>query len=245
MTMIEVCAGSLKDCIVAQKIGANRIELNSALYLGGLTPSLATLILAKKQVKLPIICMVRPRGAGFCYDDDERAVIFADAELLLANGADGLAFGFLNEDKSINLEDTSRMIALCRQYQAESVFHRAIDCVENIEISIQQLIELGCTRILTSGQGATVQEGLAMLTQLQAKFGQQIEIVMGSGITANNAIELIAQTGIQQIHGTFKKWATDSTSQNKRVNYRYNTSGDYEMLDEQQLSLVVAAIENN
>lgn len=101
--IIEICCGSYEDAINAYRGGAKRIELNSALYLGGLTPSIATLELIKRNTDLEVICMVRPRGAGFCYSDLEKKQIFAEAKALLERGADGLAFGFLTEDRTIDL----------------------------------------------------------------------------------------------------------------------------------------------
>lgn len=95
--IFEVCAGSVQDCINAELGGADRVELNSALYLGGLTPSLAMLKLVKEKTSLKVICMNRPRAAGFCYDDVEIETMFKDAEILLENGADGISFGFLNQ----------------------------------------------------------------------------------------------------------------------------------------------------
>ena len=92
---LEICCGSLEDAKAAQAGGADRIELNSALYLGGLTPSLASLIMVKEQCTIPVAAMVRPRGGGFCYSDDEFAVMLKDAEILMKNGADGIVFGFL------------------------------------------------------------------------------------------------------------------------------------------------------
>ena len=133
MTIVEVCAGSIEDCLIAQQEGAHRIELNSALFLGGLTPSLGTLkTVIDKGVTLPIICMVRPRGAGFCYTQEEFESMMLDAKLLLEAGASGLAFGFLKEDKTIDWNRTKQMIALCQQFHAESVFHKAFDIVPDV-----------------------------------------------------------------------------------------------------------------
>ena len=94
--IVEVCCGSYYDALQAQYGGARRIELNSALHLGGLTPSLATLLKVKDNTDLEVICMVRPRGAGFCYNDEDFEVMKLDAEILLDNGADGIAFGVLS-----------------------------------------------------------------------------------------------------------------------------------------------------
>ena len=149
----------LKIASLPKKQGAHRIELNSALFLGGLTPSLGTLkTVIDKGVTLPIICMVRPRGAGFCYTQEEFESMMLDAKLLLAAGASGLAFGFLKEDKTIDWNRTKQMIALCQQFHAESIFHKAFDIVPDVYEAIEGLIQLGCTRILTGGQQAKIEE---------------------------------------------------------------------------------------
>ena len=111
--MVEICCGSYEDARNAYLGGAKRIELNSALHLGGLTPSIASLTLTKKNTDLKVICMVRPRGAGFCYNDIEFEQIMEDAKVLLENGADGLAFGFLNKDYTIDRFSTSFIISMC------------------------------------------------------------------------------------------------------------------------------------
>ena len=107
--LVEICCGSYEDALNAYKGKAKRIELNSALYLGGLTPSLASLKLTKKNTNLKVITMVRPRGAGFYYNDIEFEVMKEDARCLLENGADGIAFGCLNQDGSINEKQTKAM----------------------------------------------------------------------------------------------------------------------------------------
>ena len=92
---VEVCCGSVDDCLLAQKLGADRIELNHALELGGMTPSMGTFLEVKRQVSLPICVMIRPRGAGFDYTEAQFQVMLKDAELFIEHGADGLVFGFL------------------------------------------------------------------------------------------------------------------------------------------------------
>ena len=154
--IFEVCAGSVQDCINAELGGADRVELNSALYLGGLTPSLAMLKLVKEKTSLKVICMNRPRAAGFCYDDVEIETMFKDAEILLENGADGISFGFLNPDATINITHTKKMVELIHRYRKKAVFHRAFDCVSDPYVAIQQLIDCGVDRILTSGLQPTV-----------------------------------------------------------------------------------------
>lgn len=131
---IEVCAGSYEDCLAAARGKADRVELNSALALGGLSPTEATLRLVKRDTDLKVICMVRPRGAGFHYTEVERKVMMAEAKSFLENGADGIAFGFLNADGTIDVEATKEMIDLIHSYNKEAVFHRAVDVLSLIHI---------------------------------------------------------------------------------------------------------------
>ena len=243
MIKIEVCANSVQDCIVAQNEGADRIELISASYLGGLTPTTTTLDIAiENGVKIPIMGMVRPRGGGFCYSEIEKEQMFREARELLKHGAKGIVFGFLTEDRKIDWEETRKMIELCKSYEAESVFHRAFDCSDEPEYNIQRLVELGCTRILTSGLGANVEKGAELLKLLQEKFGDRIEILAGAGISTENIESIIKKTAVTQVHGTFKKYGVDQTTTGTDVTYRYTDKGDYEAVDPKKLIQAVQIV---
>ena len=237
--LFEVCAGSVQDCINAQLGGADRVELNSALHLGGLTPSLAMLRLVKEKTSLKVVCMDRPRAAGFCYDDVEIETIFEDAKILLENGADGISFGFLNSDATINVIETKKMVELIHQYQKEAVFHRAFDCVDDPMHAIKQLIDCGVDRILTSGLQPTAMQGVSVLEKLQSEFGDQIELLAGSGINANNIRALKEQTGIHQFHGSCKEWCKDPTTTVGNVSYAYHESDDYDCVSLEKVKSIV------
>ncbi|MCI7803222.1 MAG: copper homeostasis protein CutC, partial [Erysipelotrichaceae bacterium] len=202
--MIEICAGSYQDCITAYKGGAQRVELNSALSVGGLTPSIATLKRVKKETCLKVICMVRIRAAGFCYDKEDIELMLEQAKLLLENGADGLAFGFLNEDGTIHKTATKQMIDLIHFYHKEAVFHRAFDITKDPFQAIETLIDLKCDRILTSGQKSKAIQGMELIKDLQEKYGQQIEILAGSGMNHKNIQEMKNYTKIKQVHSSCK-----------------------------------------
>lgn len=240
--IIEVCAGSVKDCIVADKYGAQRVELNSGLHLGGLTPSLAMLTQAKQLSRVSVICMVRPRGGGFYYDAYEKETMLADAKILLENGADGLAFGFLTADREIDIEWTQKFIDLCHQYQKEAVFHRAFDCALDLDVAIKQLIDLGCDRILTSGGQENVTKGMAKLAYLQQAYGEQIELLMGSGVSPENVVELMTTTNITQCHASCKGWIEDPTTKGNGVDYSFGESMKYDEVNEEKLSRLVASV---
>ena len=149
--MLEICCGSYYDAVQAACGGAKRIELNSGLHLGGLTPSLGTLELVKEHCAVKTVAMVRPRGGGFCYCREDFEVMEMDTGLLVRHGADGIAFGCLNPDGTINRAQNERLISIIHEYGKEAVFHRAFDCTEDPYQSMEILIDMGVDRVLTSG----------------------------------------------------------------------------------------------
>lgn len=175
--ILEVCCGSYEDAKEAAAGGADRIELNSALYLGGLTPSMGSVYRVKETLKIPVVAMVRPRGGGFCYSKEEYETMLRDARLMLEQGVDGIAFGFLLEDRKVDEERTKNLIELIHFYHAEAVFHRAIDCTPDIMAAAGTLISLGTDRILTSGGRKSAIDGQETIACLQSEYGGQLEIL--------------------------------------------------------------------
>lgn len=239
---VEICCGSYFDALQAEYGGARRIELNSALHLGGLTPSLASLLKVKDNTHLEVICMVRPRGAGFCYSDEDFEVMKLDAEILLDNGADGIAFGCLDEEGDINIVQTREMIDIIKSYHKTAVFHRAIDCVSDIDEAMNILITLGVDRVLTSGLQRKASQGKEMIRYLQEAYGNSIEILAGSGINANNAKRIMDYTGINQVHSSCKDWQIDPTTSRDEVNFSYH-GDDYEVVSYELVEILVDVIE--
>lgn len=242
--IVEVCCGSYEDALSSYYGNADRIELNSALALGGLTPSLASLVLTKKNTSLNVICMVRPRAAGFCYNLIEKDVMFSDAELFLKNGCDGIAFGFLLQDRSIDVDSTKKMVDLIHQYNGEAVFHRAFDCVKDPDIAIQQLIEIRVDRILTSGLQHTAVEGKDLIKDLQKRYGNKIQILAGSGVNSSNALDLMNYTGIYQVHSSCKSWANDPTTYGQFVDYAYtgDVNKDFDIVSKNIVEELVMSV---
>lgn len=242
--ILEICCGSYEDAYNAYKGGAKRIELNSALHLGGLTPSLATLLLTKENTDLSVISMVRPRGAGFNYTDAEFEVMKMDAEILMKNGSDGLAFGFLTSDGEIDIERTLEIVKIIKKYNGEAVFHRAFDCVKDPYKTIEKLIEIGIDRILTSGLEPKAIEGKEVIKNLQEKYGNKIELLAGSGVNINNMDEIMDYTGINQVHSSCKSWVEDKTTSNNNVSYSYAPSPNEMKFDMVSTELVKKMVEN-
>ena len=243
--MIEICCGSYEDALAAYRGGAKKIELNSALHLGGLTPSVGSLRLAKENTDLKIIAMVRPRGAGFCYSEADFETMKMDAEILMKNGADGIAFGCLDEKGNIHIEQTKEIISIIKKYQGEVVFHRAFDCVKDPYQSMEILIAMGVDRVLTSGLKAKAMDGMELIAKLQEAYGDRIEILAGSGINASNVLEIMNRTGISQVHSSCKGWAKDPTTTGKEVSYSYAEGihkDDYDVVDEELVRELVESI---
>ena len=240
--MIEICCGSYEDALAAERGGAARIELNSALALGGLTPSAGCVKLVKEHTGLKVVSMVRPRGAGFCYTEAETEQMFADARELLEAGSDGLAFGFLTEDHRVDLEKTGRMVELIHSYKKEAVFHRAYDCVHDPRAAMESLIALGVDRVLTSGLREKAEEGAGLLKELQETYGSRIQILAGSGVNAGNAKALMEKTGLCQVHSSCKDWRRDETTSGEYVNYRFAPApheDDYDVVSEELVRKLV------
>ena len=243
--IIEVCCGGYYDALQAYQGGAERIELNSALHLGGLTPTIGSLILTKKNTDLKVICMDRPRSAGFHYENDDFETMKADAEALMENGADGLAFGCLDQNGNIDVEQTRQIIDIIRKHGGEAVFHRAFDCVNDPYQSIEILIDLGIDRILTSGLKAKAMQGKDLIKDMQEKYGDRIQLLAGSGMNASNAKEMMDYTGISQVHSSCKNWLNDPTTTGEEVTYSFAPApheNDYDVVDADLVRKLVESI---
>lgn len=241
--LFEVCCGSLEDVIAADKNGAHRVELNSSLFLGGLTPSLGTLLKSKEYTKIPIICMIRCRGAGFNYSSLDIETMLLDARILLEHGADGIAFGALNDDFTIDIETTRKFVELTHSYNKEFVYHRAIDCTNDVFKSIEDLISLKVDRVLTSGTFNKAMDGVEVLKDLNKYYDKQIEILVGGGVNSSNILELVKLTQCYQFHSSCKEWIIDKTTSNKNMSYSYGPhSSHYDYVDDKLVRNVVSLI---
>ena len=211
--LLEICCGSIDDALEAERGGADRVELCSALFLGGLTPSLGTLMEAKARMTIPIMVMIRPRGGGFCYTAPEMATMERDTALAVEHGADGIVFGILNADGTIDEERCKRIWKLIGERQA--VFHRAFDVTPDPFRALDQLVELGITRVLTSGQEDSVPEGVPLIKRLIEYAGDRIEVLPGGGIKPHNLRQVVESTGCKQVHLTAFKTQSDTSARGR------------------------------
>lgn len=231
--LMEVCCGSAEDVLAAAAGGADRVELNSCLFHGGLTPSIGELIVCKQRVSIPVMAMVRPRQGGFCYTEAEFATAMADAEQLLRFGADGLVFGFLHEDGSLDVERCRQLVALAGDKQ--KVFHRAIDVAEDWKTMLGQLIELGVDRVLTSGLAPDVYYGMDVIKEMVDFSQGRIQIMPGAGVNLKNIDRILEATGCEQIHvAKYVSRLDPSTANNRDIFYGgalYPPEDRYEVID--------------
>lgn len=206
---LEICCGSAEDAWEAQAAGADRVELCSALFLGGLTPSIGEMVVAKRG-GVRVMAMLRPREGGFCYTDVEFETMLADGKALLEAGADGLVFGVLHPDGTVDAERCRRLTALAGD--RETVFHRAVDVVPDWRAAFDVLIELGITRVLTSGQQSGVPLGVETVRAMREYGAGRIQVMPGGGVRLQNAREILARTGCTQIHASLKRTCLDRSA---------------------------------
>ncbi len=199
MRKIEICCGSLEDVVIASQYNIDSIELNTSLSLGGITPTIATLRACKRITEVPIYCMTRPVPGGFVYSDLEFQVMYEDGEILIENGADGLVFGCLNDDWTVNQDQTKALIDLAHKHDKQAVFHMAMDATVDLLESYKLLLDLGIDRVLTRGAGKTAVVGLAMLRQLNDINPDKL--LVGSGVNGET-IHLFDE--FNYVHGSCK-----------------------------------------
>lgn len=196
---LEICANSVTSCIEAQKGGAYRVELCAAIPEGGTTPSYGEIALARELLnttKLHVI--IRPRSGDFLYSSIEHKAMLKDVEMTRKLGVDGIVIGCLTPQGDIDMLRNKELIDAADGINV--TFHRAFDMTRNAYESLEQIIELGCQRILTSGQQPKAEHGIPLLKELVAKAGNRIIIMPGSGINETNIHQIAKETGAMEFH---------------------------------------------
>lgn len=245
MRIVEICCGTYTEAATAEAGGADRIELTNAMFMGGLTPSLGTLRKVKEKLTIKTIAMVRPRPGGFCYSPEELEVMELDARILMENGADGIIFGCLNPDRTVNVEANRRLAAIAHEFGGEAAFHRAFDCTPDPYAAIETLIDIGIDRVLTSGQENRPTEGVSLLKELNERYGDKIELLMLGGMTPEMGNELSAATGIEQFHTGCRTFVEDPTTVTGKVAYGYLPApreAMYDAVDLEKVRTYVAGV---
>ena len=200
---VEICCNSILSARHAKAGGAYRIELCQALGEGGTTPSAAAIEYCVKELNLQTRVLIRPRGGNFCYDKEEMHVILRDIELAHQLGAHAVVVGFLTSEGDI---DTAKTLTAVKAAEGMGVtFHRAFDECRNPHDALEQIIDCGCHKLLTSGCQPTAMEGIPTLRQLVEQSRGRIDIIAASGIVPDNVLQIIESTGVPEVHGSCKK----------------------------------------
>lgn len=198
--LLEVIAFNIQSCLSIESSGAHRIELCDNPGEGGTTPSKGFIEAARKNVSIDLFPIIRPRGGDFLYSEVEFAIMKSDVQLCKELGCDGVVIGILNKDGSIDMKRCSELVKIA--YPMSVTFHRAFDRVNDHSQALENVIELGCERILTSGFYPTAMEGASNITQLIKQADERIIIMPGSGVRSSNIAELAKLTGAVEFHSS-------------------------------------------
>jgi copper homeostasis protein len=202
---LEVCVTTADEARTAAENGADRLELCSALEVGGVTPSLGTFYEVRAAVTIPVAVLVRPRPGGFVYTRDEFVTLCRDADWFLAGGVEAVVCGVLDRTGRL---DTDRCRGLVR-LGGRVVLHRAFDFLTDQSAGLEQAIDLGFARVLTSGGAVSAVEGADSVRGLVDSAGGRIGVLPGGGIRPGNVAELVRATGCEQVHASLRVALTE------------------------------------
>ena len=198
MYRFEICANSVASCIAAQEGGADRVELCSGIPEGGTTPSYGMIRKARESINIGLNVIIRPRGGDFLYSPEELEEMTYDIHTAKELGADGLVFGCLTREGHVDKKAMSMLMEAAEGLPV--TFHRAFDHAADPMLALEDIIDLGCARILTSGCRPTAMEGAALLSQLVKEAGERIIIMPGCGVNEGNIQELARLSGAREFH---------------------------------------------
>ena len=204
MARVEVCAETVESALTAERGGAYRVEFCDNLAEGGTTPSAGQIVEARKHLNIKLYPIIRPRGGDFLYTDLEFEIMRRDVEFCGEAGCDGVVIGMLRADGSVDMERCRELVAIAHRFGMGVTFHRAFDVAADRRQALEDIIALGCERVLTSGGAATAIEGSEELAELMKQAAGRIVIMPGSGVTPENAHRILEKTGCTEIHGTFR-----------------------------------------
>ncbi len=215
--ILEICIDSIDSAIASKTGGADRIEICSSLATGGTTPGYGLVKQCIDRVGLPAVMMIRPHDGPFVYRDQDLQVMLVDIEIAKSLGCCGVVFGCLKEDGTLHVEQCRRLIEAAGELQ--TVFHRAFDVSRTSDTSsplniLDQIVELGFDRLLTSGRAPSADEGSELIGRLVSHAAGRIEILAGAGISADNVSRIVEATSVAQVH------ASASVARNGKVSRR-------------------------
>jgi copper homeostasis protein len=196
--LLEISVASVEAAAAAERGGADRIELCSNLFVGGLTPDPALIRVVRQQIQIPIFVMIRPRGGDFVYSPAEFEQMKNSIAAASEAGASGLVFGVLKADRTVEIARTRELVKLALPLPV--TFHRAFDACPDLSQALEDVVRCDACRILTSGGSASAPDGAAKIKVLVAAAGERVTIVPGAGINAGNILQSATATRAQEFH---------------------------------------------
>ncbi|MDD4157570.1 MAG: copper homeostasis protein CutC [Candidatus Cloacimonetes bacterium] len=224
--LVEICTDTLKSVENAIIGGSQRIELCSVLECGGITPSYGFTKKVAELNKIKVNILIRPRPGNFVYSDDEFKIMCEDIKQFKELNINGIVSGVLTKEGTVDIEKTKILVELSKPL--EFTFHRAFDNCKNINHAIDEVIETGANRLLTSGGKASVDESKDTIIKLHKKYGNRITIMPGGGINLDNAAFFI-ENGIKEIHLSAGSFEKDNTYYNNELAGMGNSVKDGEI----------------
>lgn len=209
--LLEIAADGLRSALAAEAGGADRVELCADLANGGVTPSVGVIAVVRDELALPVHVLIRPRAGDFCYSQAEIRVMQYDIEQCARLGCHGIVIGALDTAGDVDLKACRDLMAAAGSMSI--TFHRAFDAVRDRQAALEALIGLGCTRVLTSGGSASALEGATAIAAVVRQAAGRIGVMAGAGIRSERVRELIAATGVREIHASASARQTSPTSQ--------------------------------
>lgn len=243
--ILEVCANSYESALAAQLGGAKRVEFCDNLAEGGTTPSYAQIALAKRNLSIEIWPIIRPRGGDFLYSEIEFELMKEDVKICKSLNCEGFVTGILKADGSIDQERCAELIELAKPMKA--AFHRAFDMSNDMEVALEEVIQLGFIRVLTSGGASSAIEGAKNLRKLVKQADGRINIMPGAGINKHNLSQLLAETGATDFHASAKSFV-QSKMQYRNTRTKMGSIEDeyqYELTSVEKVKELVAILNQN
>lgn len=197
---IEVCIDNLESLHLAIEGGANRIELCSSLALGGLTPSFGMMKQAARISSIPVYAMIRPRQGDFLYDEDDMESMLYDIDSAAEAGLQGIVFGILTAEGKVDIQKCARIVNHAKLNGLGVTFHRAIDQCQDYRQALEDIIELGCERVLTSGLASNALAGADVITDMVQLADGRLSIMAGAGVSSDNVETIVTQTLVKEVH---------------------------------------------
>ena len=237
---LEIIGFTIEGCIMAQRAGAHRIELCDSPADGGSTASYGFIKAAREKLQIELFPIIRPRGGDFFYSDDEFEIMKTDVKLCQDLGCDGVVIGMLTKDGKVDKKRCSVLVDYA--YPLGITFHRAFDRTVDAFEALEDIIEIGCERILTSGQKPTALEGMELIKELIEKADNRIIIMPGSGVSSDNIIQIAETTGAVEFHSSARVKIKSRMEYNDPV---LNENLESFVVDEEEIKRMLSLLENS